>query len=99
MSFEIHVTSEIRKSEYNPISHINRQSMFEAVAENYGWKTSMIDGDPVLGKGIKFYFTAHEKTLPKARRKLEELVKKIKEENWPLLRAKIEKIVFDEIYK
>lgn len=56
------------------------------------WTSSNIDGDPDLGKGTRYYRTAHTASLREAMA----LVDRAKEE-WPnALRYKIELVILDE---
>ena len=65
-----------------------------------GWKFSIIDGDPLLGDGIKSYLTRHyPKTMSEA-----DIIKEMKYASdicivhgFDVLRAKIELVLYDDI--
>lgn len=43
-------------------SHVTMEGdpvVVKPLVENLGWKFSKIDGDPILGKGVKCYATMH----------------------------------------
>jgi hypothetical protein len=89
MSYEIHITS---------IATPKDIKKYKEVAECYGWKTSCIDGDPILGEGVKFYFTTHEKQMDVAQSRMNQLHYVLNNMKAPVLRKKIERIVLDEVY-
>lgn len=67
-----------------------------------GWKFSKIDGDPILGDGVKCYLTSHDKEYGNAVHKLYNAVVNLQSScgvdgifNVRILRVKIEKIVKD----
>lgn len=66
---------------------------YEALAEKWGWKTSCIDGDPVLGRQVFFYFSAHDGDFLELMNRMEHLAACLGEE--VVIRKKIEHIVYD----
>lgn len=81
--YECHITVE-KPTDRTP---------FELLATEHGWKTSCIDGDPVLGKKAFFYFTAHAKSYDHIFQKMSELARILGEK--VVIRQKIEHIVYD----
>lgn len=65
------------------------------LAEELGWHSSMIDGDPVLGKGSRFYFTCHAREYIGLYNKMEHLVLTLKTLGFTVLRKKIELVMYD----
>lgn len=57
-----------------------------------GWKTSCIEGDPLLGPKTYFYFTCHDTDLTQIKKKMANLCERLKGR---VLRAKIEEIMYD----
>ena len=88
MSYEIHITSHLP-----PRRDIERQ--YKKLAEEEHWTTSKINGDPNLGAGAKFYFTTYETTLDRAFIKLNIMTDRMRDLRIPIIREKIEHIVFD----
>lgn len=63
------------------------------------WSYSRIDGDPILGKGVKIYHTTYEDTESLARKKILDVLDKIPNEYIEnLIRMKIEHVIFDIKY-
>lgn len=67
----------------------------EVLAKTHKWKTSYIDGDPLLGKKIYFYFTCHHEGYGKIFSKMNHLSGILEADGIKVLRKKIELIVFD----
>jgi hypothetical protein len=68
----------------------------DALAARFGWKTSFIHGDPLLGKAGYFYFTTHHVDYDKIFEKMEFLSGYLEGAfNIVPLRKKIEQIVYD----
>jgi hypothetical protein len=65
---------------------------FNTLAQNLGWKTSCIDGDPVLGKKVFFYFTCHGTYYGRIYEKMELLASMLGDR---VVRKKIEQIIYD----
>jgi hypothetical protein len=61
-----------------------------------GWKLSQIDGDPVLGKKVYGYFTAHHTAYDPLMSKVQATLEYTRSLGCPAVRAKIEKIMYDE---
>jgi hypothetical protein len=67
--------------------------------EDTGWKPSRIDGDPRLGAGVKMYATGHlETTRGRAKKELIKMAGELKSAGFKVIRAKLEEIVFDQVY-
>lgn len=65
----------------------------------FGWKFSQINGDPVLGDGIKSYLTKHfnDKTnsLESVINEVEHIATSLKIVGFKVLRTKVEHVVYD----
>jgi hypothetical protein len=70
-------------------------SVLKEIGLTYGWKTSSIDGDPLLGEQIFFYFTIHSKSYDDIFSKMEALSVHLHSLEFTVLRKKIEQIVYD----
>lgn len=62
-----------------------------------GWKTSQIYGDPLLGDKVYFYLTCHEEGHDGIRSKMWSTIYRCKDAGIPVIRTKIEQIIFDEM--
>lgn len=82
--FECHITIAVKDAEIG-----------EEVAKEHHWKTSEIQRDPVLGKDSYFYLTTHNKTFLEIYSRMEEVINSLKEYGVPIIREKIELIVYD----
>ncbi len=64
-----------------------------------GWKLSSIDGDPVLGDGVKHYLTAHfheETPILRMVGRMKDVTQRLEMSNYfEVLRMKIEHVVYD----
>lgn len=63
-----------------------------------GWKFSSIDGDPVLGSGVKSYLTRQMKEsqgLDFAIASVESVAANLREQGFQVLRTKVEHVVYD----
>lgn len=70
-------------------------TLTEPAPDHPGWHPSAIDGDPVLGDGVKHYKTAATKTEKEARKWIAD-AKLL----WPqAIRYKIEHVIYDERYE
>ncbi len=92
--YEAHITIDAHPSE---VSYLEKF----CTTDTY-WKFSKIDGDPVLGNGVKVYFTAHAKDIAgylllKAQMKIVSKAFSVYKlyMNSKIVRMKIEKICFD----
>ncbi len=85
--FECHVTVE--KPTEDKLSTLKR------FAEELGWKTSQIDGDPVLGEKVYFYFTHHCKNYSVIYSRMLHLLANLRSANIETVRSKIEHIIYD----
>jgi hypothetical protein len=83
--YECHVT----------IKKPDQAIVMDALAEQFGWKTSYINGDALLGKDGYFYFTTHHVAYEALFAKMETLAGVLQVLGRPVLRKKIEQIVYD----
>lgn len=65
------------------------------IAEDMGWKTSKIDGDPVLGDKVHYYLTCHGDDYISIIVKMKETSRLLIEAGVKPLREKIEEILYD----
>ena len=88
--YECHVTV------LKPSIEADRARM-QAIASRLHWKTSEIDGDPVLGKKVFFYFTTHGQNYEELTSRMEDLRRTLESPGIDIavVRMKIEDIVFD----
>lgn len=86
--YEIHITVHLPPNKA-------RENLYKHLAKAEGWKTFKSDGDPLLGAGIKFYFTRHSKTENAAYSDLNAMTDVLRDNYVKILREKIEHIIFD----
>lgn len=67
----------------------------EVVAKLRGWKTSEISRDPVLGDATYFYLTLHRGRQLELEEEMIACCRDLQKLDIPILRCKIEQIVFD----
>lgn len=63
-----------------------------------GWKFSQIDGDPVLGEGVKSYFTRQFRNslhLDSIKAEVDQVAEVLIAEGYEVLRRKVELVVYD----
>ncbi len=60
-----------------------------------GWSFSAIDGDPVMGKQAYCYLTAYRPVAEELLAEMAKLSHLLLEANVPVLREKIERIIYD----
>lgn len=85
--YEVHITMET-----DPVRA-------RAAVEGLGWTFSCIDGDPVLGRGIKCYATTFykaRKEVPAVQAELDDAAQRLRDAGCHVIRKKIELVVFDE---
>jgi len=88
--FECHVTLP------PPTDEVERAHL-EELAIQRGFKTSQIDGDPLLGAKVFFYLTCHDNDFESIKARMNEICRMVSETSrFKPLRRKIEQIVFDE---
>lgn len=68
---------------------------FEDIGEDHGWKTSYIQGDPLLGEKRYFYFTRFGTDLMDLANQMSALTNVLRNYDIQVLRQKIEEILFD----
>jgi hypothetical protein len=86
--YEIHVTVD------PPVDGTQRET-FERLAALLAWSTSEIARDPALGNAVRFYFTTHAPSEIEARSRLGTLVGALIAREIPVLREKVEHVVYD----
>ncbi|HMD80812.1 MAG TPA: hypothetical protein VKE92_05855 [Anaerolineales bacterium] len=86
--FECHIT--VSKEQH---------ALAAVTANAHGFKMSNITDDPILGPGAKSYCTAHSQTFPGLYTRMKRLREALIADNIPVLRCKIEAILFDEVYE
>lgn len=59
------------------------------------WKSSKIDGDPVLGDGVHFYLTSHSSTPELSFRRMRTAQTRLRDAGIEIRRMKIEHIIYD----
>ena len=86
MDFESHITC------------LGHEEKVKEVGKAMGWSFSKIDGDPVLGQGVKCYLTRHARDYVKLHGDMMQVKRELqdKDVNVPVLRTKIELIMHDE---
>lgn len=88
MLFESHITVK------SPANKETR-SILENIAKKHHWKTSEINGDPILGKKTFFYFTSYGETQNDVFLRMKKVCNDLNSEGIEVLREKIEYIVYD----
>lgn len=92
MIYECHITTP------PPPQQADRVYL-DGLAKRHKFKTSQIEGDPLLGDKVYFYFTGHDSDLERMRTRMDELSRDIQIlAQVSILRRKIEQIVLDERY-
>lgn len=88
LDYEIHIT-------LRPPSDKYAELQYRARAQEFGWKFSKIDGDPVLGDAVWHYLTTHRHSKADALTALKHMAA-----HFPglVVREKIELIVYDTRY-
>lgn len=84
MTYECHITVDSAHS-----------GVATRVATALGWKTSEIWRDPVLGEKNFFYLTTHSTSFPAIMKLMEECAQTLTDINIPILRKKIELVIYD----
>lgn len=92
-NFEIHITCDL--PDLTGLKDIKTMFLYEELAIKHGWSTSMIDGDPLLGKGGRYYFTAHAEAEDLAYNRMESFAKILANNGIKIIRKKIEVIIYD----
>ena len=64
----------------------------------YGWTFSKIDGDPLLGQQVYCYWTAWNGSQGVMEDEMRRQINRARELGFPLVRAKIEHIIYDQRY-
>lgn len=85
MNFECHITFQAKDA-----------TICEQIAEAYYWKTSKIDGDPVLGKQVFFYLTSHDSEFMHLYERMCTVIAAAHAQGISHVREKIEAILHDK---
>lgn len=91
MYYECHITIKSK-----------RPDLTAQLVECYGWTFSQIDGDPVLGKGVKCYATKHynaKYTVDEVKEELTMAHAALIDPIHKIVRRKVELVLIDERYK
>lgn len=80
--------------------HITIPREFGPIVRTYwdgvqGWGYSQIDGDPILGKQVYCYLTRYDSDAVTLLSKMKETVGALRTNHIPVLREKIEEIIYD----
>lgn len=84
MKFECHIT-------LSPI-HAGRA---KAIGKQYGFKSSEIVGDEIMGDGVFFYLTKSSTEFEKVQKDMHACSATLRMNKIPFLRTKIELIIYD----
>lgn len=84
MKFECHVTM-----------HPSHAEKAKAVGKQYGFKSSEIVGDEVMGDGVFFYLTKSGTEFEKVQKDMHACIATLRMNKIPFLRTKIELIIYD----
>ena len=84
MTYECHITTSK-----------DHAAAVETLAADLHWKYSCIDGDPVLGKQAFAYLTTHDVHFDRMLQRMRHASLALEKHGVPVLREKIELIVFD----
>lgn len=90
--YECHITLQENPSNFNEL---------EIFIKSQKWKFSCIDGDPILGSGLKCYATKHfnaNKEIEFVLNELFEMADKLSLKS-TVLRRKVEMVIFDDRIK
>lgn len=87
--YECHITLP-------PPATAEERTRLEAMARNYHFKTSQIDGDPVLGAKVFFYLTGHDTEFNSMKGRMDDLSLRVAAAGVKVLRCKIEQILYDD---
>lgn len=82
------------------ITMVGKPEEIKPIVESLGWKFSCIDGDIVLGDGVKCYATMHytiRKSVEEVHHLLGMALLSINLLGINTLRSKIEKVIYDNI--
>jgi hypothetical protein len=86
--FECHITIE------RPFGE--KERLLKVHSGRTGWKTSCIDGDPIMGQRPFFYFTCHDVDFDRIKEKMHAMEIDLRDFfRTPAIRSKIEQIVYD----
>lgn len=93
LKMECHVTTQLGTGD--AITIAEKEALLESIAKLGGWKTSQIHRDPMLGGDLYFYFTKYSLDFDFLLRAMDALADALKLHGFPLVRQKIELIIFD----
>lgn len=84
--FECHITVE---------AIAEQRERLEVIGRKAGWKTSFVVGDPDLGKGSRFFLTAHYPDIDSAKQATNAVAYLIEHWDIRVVRKKVELVVMD----
>lgn len=84
MNYECHITVHVRDAE-----------VATAIAKELHWKTSQIDGDPVLGDRPYFYLTTHSSDVEQMFIRMRAASAALQKRKVHVIREKVELIIYD----
>lgn len=92
MTYEAHITLAVDRT-----TEVSRElaRTAAAIAEGLGWKSSHIDGDPVLGVGVKSYLTKHAADGQSLLIVMQHTAAILRAAGLDVLRQKVEHVVYD----
>lgn len=103
MTYEAHITMAFPRDQLATLDEKGGRAWMEALTEmwktlatEHGWKTSAIDGDPLLGDGVHFYFTAHDRDAGRLLQRMTDLRYAVMAATGlSPVREKIEHVIYD----
>lgn len=84
--FECHITCKVAF-----VNELEINNLYK-LAEEFNWKTSFIEGDPLLGSDTFFYLTSYHEDLQVLKLRMHEMSDRVGK---LVIRKKIEQIVYD----
>lgn len=87
MNFEAHIT-------VGPFKLVREEHLLKIAADNH-WKTSRIDGDPLLGPGVNSYLTRHGTRYDNLLGHMQMTKGDLERAGFNVVRCKIELIMYD----
>jgi hypothetical protein len=94
MVYEAHITMKLPTSTPQGLASLREQ--WKTLAREHGWKTSAIDGDPVMGDEVFFYFTSYGDNADRLLERMTEMGRTVASATGCIaLRMKIEHVIYD----
>lgn len=95
--FELHIT--VNADNDTQLTMQKCMAAYNKTRNLGGWSFSRIDGDPVLGAGVKSYLTSYAESFDVALVKLSAMASSLRSEGVQIMREKIELIMHDVRYQ